>query len=99
MLTPDEKIDKKLISELVEEVGKKIHTAPNRTKQCMNGFMIAAGSQIELLMPRIKELSKQIGKVEVDMGDTKCMTPDIGEYIDKTVARAGFGKKKKTARC
>ncbi len=98
-ITSDDKIDKKLIGNLVEEVAQNIHSSPNRVKQAMNMFLISVGSQIEAFYPRIKDLAKVIGKVEVDMGGTKCATPEIVSYIDKTVARSGFGKKKKMARC
>ena len=52
---------------------------------------------------RIKELLAQlreeIGKVDVDMGNTSCKVPDATEYIRKVEKMGRIGKKRKTARC
>jgi hypothetical protein len=45
------------------------------------------------------QIAAKIGKVEVEMGGTACAVPDAASYIEKSIAKSGFGKKKKTAKC
>jgi len=65
-------------------IEKNIHKSPNRTRDAMNTALINIG-----LRPRLTEkclsVSKDIGKVEVDHGQTGCKTPDAGEYIIRTL--------------
>jgi 3-methyladenine DNA glycosylase AlkD len=98
-LTPDEKLDKAEIRSLLATIEKGIHTAQNRVKQTMNGFVIAVGGSVPKLTELAKETGKKIGIVTVDMGGTACKTPYSPEYIDKIIQRGALGKKKKTVRC
>jgi hypothetical protein len=98
-VTPNDKLDVKEISSLVSQIEKGITEAPNRVKSAMNGFLIMAGSQLQEVHAQVLASAKKIGKVEVDMGGTACAVPDAAAYIAKTVDKAGFGKKKKTAKC
>jgi len=98
-LTPDEKLDKAEIRSLLTEIENGIHTAQNRVKQTMNGFVIAVGGSVPELTELAKETGKKIGIVTVDMGGTACKTPYSPEYIDKIIQRGALGKKKKTVRC
>jgi formylmethanofuran dehydrogenase subunit B len=65
----------------------------------MNSFLIMVGTQLQELHTTALEIAKKIGAVEVDMGGTACAVPDAVSYIEKTVSKSGFGKKKKTAKC
>ena len=98
-ITPNDKLDVKEISSLVNQIEKGIAKAPNRVKSAMNGFLIMAGSQLQEVHAQVLATAKKIGKVEVDMGGTACAVPDAATYIAKTVDKGGFGKKKKTAKC
>lgn len=92
-------IDIELHKKLLARIEKEIHTSLNRTKYCMNGFVIALGAAVPELTDKCKELGDRIGKVEVFMGDTSCKVPSIRPYIEKVEARGSIGKKKKTLKC
>ncbi|MFN5621044.1 MAG: DNA alkylation repair protein [Flavobacteriales bacterium] len=98
-ITPNEKLDIKEISALVNQIEKGIAKAPNRVRYVMNGFLIMVGTQVQELHAQVLAAVKKIGKVEVEMGGTACAVPDAVSYIAKTVDKGGFGKKKKTAKC
>lgn len=95
----DEELDIPVIKKLLQRVQKEIHTAPNRVRYPMNGFVIAAGSYIKALTKEAVEISKKIGTVTIDMGDTACKVPLASEYIKKIEARGSIGKKRKTVKC
>jgi hypothetical protein len=96
---PDDELDRAEIEKLLDRVREEIHTAPNRVRYTMNGFVIAVGCFVTPLAAKAKAVGKAIGKVEVDMGGTACQVPDAVAYIEK-VAKAGRqGKKRKSARC
>lgn len=96
---PDEKLDIKKYSELLDLVEKNIHSSPNRVKRSMNAFVIAIGSFIKELNEKALETAKNIGKVEVILAGTACKTPLATEYINKVVNAGKLGKKRSTARC
>ena len=95
----DENLDTKVYIELLNKVKKEIHSAQNRVRYTMNGFVIAVGTYIEVLTEKSKEVAKEIGKVSVDVGGTACKVPLADEYIDKAIDKGRIGKKRKTARC
>ncbi len=96
---PDEKLELKKYTDLLELVQNKIHKAPNRVKYTMNGFVIAIGSYISDLTEIAKKIGTNIGPITVDMNGTACKVPLALEYIEKVEARGAIGKKKKMARC
>ncbi len=96
---PDEELDFAALLKLLERVRKNIHQAPNRVRSAMNGFVIACGGYLQPLTAAAQKAAKDIGVVEVDMGDTSCKVPFAPEYIEKMHARGMLGKKKKTCRC
>lgn len=98
-ITPDEALDKKEISALIAEIEKGIHTAPNRVRYTMNGFIISAGGYIPDLSAKALAAAKKIGKVSVELGGTACKVPEAGAYIQKMIDHGSPGKKKKTAKC
>jgi len=95
----NESIDFNVQKTLLTRVEQQIHSSLNRTKYCMNGFVIALGTSIPELTKTCKEVGDRIGKVEVLMGDTSCKVPLIRPYIEKIEARGSVGKKKKTLKC
>lgn len=98
-LHPDAQLDKDEILALLQKVASDIHSAQNRVKQVMNGFVIAVGGAVPDLTAKALEIGNSIGKVTVDMGGTSCKTPFAPEYIEKIIQRGAVGKKKKTVRC
>jgi len=95
----DEQIDLRLCESLLARVVAEIHGERNGVKEVMNGFVIAAGCCVVSLKAKALAAAKQIGKVEVDMGDTACKVPDASEYICKVEKAGRSGKKRRSARC
>ncbi len=95
----DDELDVPAIKKLLQRVQKTIHDQPNRVKYVMNNFVIATAAGVKELTEFATEVAKKIGKVEVDMGDTSCKTPDAVEYIEKIRKRGSIGKKRKTCKC
>lgn len=67
-------------------IEKKIHKAPNRTRHAMNNALIAIGMRNTRLEKLAIAAAGRIGKVEVDHGETNCVTPDAVAYIRKAKA-------------
>lgn len=76
------------------KIERKIHTSPNRTRDAMNIALINIGLRPSLTKHCLS-ISKRIGKVEVDHGETGCKTPAAGEYITKTLDYRARKKSKK----
>lgn len=66
---------------------RDIHRSKNRTREAMNGALIAVGMRSTALQKKSLAAAKRIGKVEVDHGETGCKTPDAAAYIQKAWAR------------
>ena len=98
-MKPDNELDIALIKKLMQRIVKEIHSAPNRVRYTMNGFVIGVGGYIKELTKEAIEVSKKIGDVYVDMGGTACKVPSAPDYIKKMEARGSIGKKKKTVKC
>lgn len=98
-LTPDAELDKEEIKSLLKKIENEIHTAQNRVKQAMNGFVIAVGGNVPELTDLAIATGNRIGAVTVDMNGTACKTPYSPEYIEKIIKRGTVGKKKKTVKC
>jgi 3-methyladenine DNA glycosylase AlkD len=98
-IKPDEELDHAEIEKLLHRVQKEIHTAQNRVRYTMNGFVISVGTYVPALAAKAKAVGKAIGLVEVDMGGTSCQVPDAVAYIEKVEKMGRQGKKRKMARC
>jgi 3-methyladenine DNA glycosylase AlkD len=81
------------IEVLLRKIPFEIHSAQNRVRYTMNGFVIACGAHIPELEKPAGEIARQIGKVKVDMGDTACKVPDALSYIKKVKERKSKIKK------
>jgi hypothetical protein len=98
-MKPDNELNIALIKKLLQRIVKEIHSAPNRVRYTMNGFVIGVGAYIKELTKEAVEISKKIGDVYVDMEGTACKVPSATDYIKKIEARGSIGKKKKTVKC
>jgi len=96
---PDSALDLNEIESLLHKVEKGIHTAPNRVRYTMNGFLIHVGTYVQSLVKQAKAAARQTGVVYVDMGETACEVPSAAERIEKAEAEGRTGQKKKTIRC
>lgn len=66
------------------KIENEIHKNPNRTRDAMNTTLITIGLR-PALTKQCLSISKRIGKVDVDHGETGCKTPDAGDYIQRTL--------------
>jgi 3-methyladenine DNA glycosylase AlkD len=63
--------------------------AANRVRHSMNGALIAIGGRSMKLRQVAEEGARQIGKVQVDHGQTSCKTPEAIPYLAKIWNRKG----------
>jgi len=98
-MKPDNELDIAAIKKLLQRIIKEIHSAPNRVRYTMNGFVIAVGAYIKELTKDAVETAKKIGDVYVDMDGTACKVPAATDYIKKIGAKGYIGIKKKTVKC
>ncbi|MGX5816952.1 DNA alkylation repair protein [Chitinophaga lutea] len=88
-----------LLEKLLQRVQRDIHTASNRVRYTMNGFVIALGTYVDALTDQALAAATKIGKVDVFMGNTACKVPGATEYIQAARSRPGGPRKKKTLKC
>jgi hypothetical protein len=98
-IKPDKELDFAELEKLLDRVQREIHSAPNRVRYTMNGFVIAVGCYVIPLSKKAKSVAKAIGAVEVEMGGTSCKVPSAIEYIAKIEKMGRQGRKRKTAMC
>lgn len=79
-------------------IEKEIHGRKNRVRHSMNGALIAIGLRNETLRKAAIEAARCIGTVEVDHGETSCVTPAAEPYIEKSWARIEAQKAKKATK-
>ncbi len=87
VLSMDGKMSDAEAEALLEKIEAVIHKSPNRTRHAMNGTVIAVGLRGPAFKKKAIATARRIGKVEVDHGETGCITPDAEPYILKAVAR------------
>lgn len=83
----NDKINKEKIKQYLHNIELNIHQSPNRVRYSMNNFVIAVGSFYKPLQAEALNVSKVIGEVFVDMGDTSCKTPLATKYILKAIEK------------
>jgi 3-methyladenine DNA glycosylase AlkD len=87
----DKELPDEYFQPFLEKIEAAVHTGKNRTKDAMNGALIAIGMRNEALEKKALSVAKAIGKVEVDHGDTSCKTPNAAAYIKKAKKRKPHG--------
>jgi 3-methyladenine DNA glycosylase AlkD len=98
-MVPDDELPIDTFADLLDRVTQSIHSAANRVRYTMNNFVICLGTYVLPLADDAMKAAKQIGKVDVDMGDTSCQVPDAASYIVKSRRGAKVAPKRKTTRC
>lgn len=98
-IRPDETLDLKKITELLDRIGETIHQSPNRVRYVMNGFVISTAAFVQPLTEKAREIAEKVGKVQVNVGNTACKVPFAPEYIQKLESMGRIGGKRKVARC
>jgi 3-methyladenine DNA glycosylase AlkD len=71
----------------VKRIKKDIHSSKNRTKQSMNSSLISIGIRNSQLRDFSIKIADNIGKVNVDVGETYCKIPNARQYIERTWKR------------
>jgi 3-methyladenine DNA glycosylase AlkD len=71
----------------LKTIKKDIHGSKNRTKQAMNSTLISIGIRNQGLKEVSLKIADDIGKVDVDVGETYCKIPSARQYIEKTWKR------------
>ncbi len=84
----DEQTPDTFFAELLDEVARTIHTAPNALRAGMNRVVITIGCRSPGLRAAALAAANRIGRVDVDHGDTACETPDARTAIEKAWAHA-----------
>lgn len=95
----DNELDMPFLKVLLQRVAKTIHSADNRVRNTMNGFIIAVGAYVVTLTSDAIDTAQKIGTITVDMNGTACKVPGATDYIMKIRDRGSLGKKKKTVKC
>lgn len=68
-------------------IEKTLRSSRNRVKHAMNGAIIAIGMRNKDLEKAAIAAAKKVGKINVDHGETGCVTPDAADYIKRAKAR------------
>ncbi len=96
---PDDELDLPELKRLLRRVAREIHGAPNAVRYAMNGFVIAVGCAVRSLTDEALAVAREVGTVEVDMGDTSCKVPSAPAAIQEARQSGSLGKKRKSAKC
>jgi 3-methyladenine DNA glycosylase AlkD len=83
----DRDLDDDFFAEQLARIERELPGAGNRTRHAMNGVVIAIGIRDDRLRGQAIESARRIGPVEVDHGETGCVTPAAEPYIERTWAR------------
>ncbi len=75
-------------AERLKEIEASIHPSPNAQREAMLRALIAIGCRSAGLRKSATAAAKQIGKLEIDHGDTSCKTPEAVPTLEKTWAYA-----------
>ncbi|MDP2305730.1 MAG: DNA alkylation repair protein [Pseudomonadota bacterium] len=81
-------LDAAWLAGVVAKIEAEVGTSGNRARYAMNQALIAIGGYRADLRDVVIATARRIGTIEVDHGDTWCLTPDIVPYIEKIAARA-----------
>ena len=95
----DNEVEDEYFADRVPTIVETIHDQPNRTRDAMNGALIAIGVRNDRLCKLALAAAKKIGKVEVDHGETNCKTPDAAAYIKNTLNHRWRKKRRVKAKC
>jgi 3-methyladenine DNA glycosylase AlkD len=96
---PDDELDLAEIEQLLNRIESEIHTAKNRVRYTMNGFLIGVGGYVKPLLKRAKQVAQKIGDVKVELGKSACKVPLASEYIAKLESMGKVGQKRKSIVC
>ncbi|ANE46476.1 DNA alkylation repair protein [Paenibacillus swuensis] len=96
---PDREFSENKLAEMLDQVEKTIHDAPERTKYSMNSFIYTVAISYTPLHDKAIATANAVGPVEVmsDKGKTKSLI--AVDNINKFLARGKLGFKRRHVRC
>ncbi len=74
---------------LLTQIGREIHDRPDRVRHEMNMALIVIGMRSAALESRARNVAAVYGDLDVDHGETSCVTADANDYLDRIAARRG----------
>lgn len=80
-------ISKEKLIYYLHKIQLNIHQSANRARYSMNNFVIAVGIFYTPLQTMALEVANNIGKINVDMGETNCKTPLATKYIQSAISK------------
>jgi len=95
----DSEFDKDKLLAMLNRVGIALHTQPNRVKYAMNNFIMAVGISYLPLHEQAKEIAREVGKVDILIGEKLFMANVAIEFIQNGIDKGRIGFKRKHVRC
>lgn len=86
MASNDADLPDEFFTDYLDRMEARLHTRPNYVRDGMNSALIAIGTRNERLEAAAVAAAERIGKVEVDHGETGCVTQPAIPYIAKVKA-------------
>ncbi|MFC4801288.1 DNA alkylation repair protein [Neobacillus sp. GCM10023253] len=95
----DNEFDASKLADMLDQVEKTIHDAPDRAKSAMNNFIYTVAISYVLLHDKAVETAKAVGLVEIKRDKKKSSILNASENIQKEIDRGKLGFKRKYVRC
>ncbi|MCH6269285.1 DNA alkylation repair protein [Neobacillus citreus] len=95
----DNEFDASKLADMLDQVEKTIHDAPDRTKSAMNNFIYTVAISYVPLHDKAVETAKAVGPVEIKRDKKKSSILNASENIQKEIDRGKLGFKRKYVRC
>ncbi|MEH7074276.1 DNA alkylation repair protein [Neobacillus drentensis] len=95
----DNEFDESKLANMLDQVEKTIHEAPERTKSAMNNFIFTVAVHYVPLHEKAIETAKAVGPVEMKRDKKKNSILLASENIQKEIERGRIGFKRKYVRC
>jgi len=96
---PDSEFSVTKLASMLDQVEKKIHVSPNRTKSAMNNFIYTVGTSYLPLHDKAVDTARAVGPVEIKRDKKKSSILRASENIQKEIDRGKLGFKRKYVRC
>lgn len=95
----DNEFDASKLADMLDQVEKTIHDAPDRAKSAMNNFIYTVAISYVPLHDKAVETAKAVGLVEIKRDKKKSSILNASENIQKEIDRGKLGFKRKYVRC
>jgi 3-methyladenine DNA glycosylase AlkD len=95
----DNEFDVEKLRAMLKNVEENIHNMPNRTKNAMNGFLIATGISFKPLHEEALSVAQRIGEVKIDGDKKSTVLRNAYDSIMKETEKGRLGFKRRHVRC